>query len=113
MAHNSAKEASVFINRWLYSKPKLTPNKDGDIVLICKSSFGPLEVWEWGLDVNNIPYEDYQWCEDDFFADLSGRKPITAAELIKVIQSTCKLYDENDLSEWSDILRNAQTELKF
>ncbi len=35
MAHNSAKEVSVFINRWLYNKPKLTPNKDGDLVLIC------------------------------------------------------------------------------
>lgn len=113
MAHNSAKEASVFINRWLYDKPDFNRNSDGDIVLISQKSFGPLEIWEWGLDSDNIPYEEYQWCEDDYFADLSGRKQITADELLKVIQSTCKLYDQNGLSEWSDILRNTQAELNF
>ena len=56
---------TLIIDRWFYNKPNLTPDKNGNIVLIHKVSFGPLECWEWGLDSDKIPYETYEWCEND------------------------------------------------
>ena len=54
---NTMKNKSVFIGNWYYTKPDLIPNKNGDIVIIKRVSFGPLEAYEWGIDVNNTPYE--------------------------------------------------------
>lgn len=43
-------EKFVFIDRWCYTMPIPLRMKDGIIVLISKKSFGPLEIYEWGLD---------------------------------------------------------------
>ena len=51
----SMKNNSVFIEHWSYTKPNLIPKKDGNIVIIQKVSFGPLEMYEWGIYSNNIP----------------------------------------------------------
>ena len=48
-------EKYVFIDRWCYTMPDTVPDEDGIIVLISKKSFGPLEVYEWGLDNNHNP----------------------------------------------------------
>ena len=56
-------EKYVFIDRWCYTMPNTVPDEDGIIVLISKKSFGPLEVYEWGLDNNHNPYERYEWLE--------------------------------------------------
>lgn len=93
---------SVFINHLLYDEPELVPEKDWKIVLVSKKSFGPLEIWEWGID-NNIPYERYEWLEDDWFEDSSYRKNITNQELLKVIQSEMQNFIDNQLPEWSSI----------
>lgn len=90
----------VFIGRWYYEKPDLSPNKDGNTVLISEKSFGPLEIFEWGLDCNNEPYELYQWLEDDFFEDSNYCKTITKDELLKQIDRAVSLFEKNGLSDW-------------
>ena len=40
----------IFIDRWNITKTDFMPSENGDIVLISIKSFGPLEVYEWGLD---------------------------------------------------------------
>ena len=47
-------EKFVFIDRWCYTMPDTAPDEDGIIVLISKKSFGPLEIYEWGLDLSLI-----------------------------------------------------------
>ncbi len=97
------KNKSVFIGNWYYTKPDLIPNKNGDIVIIKRVSFGPLEAYEWGMDVNNTPYELYKWAENDFYEDESYIKNITREELINQILSVILLFEENGLSEWVNI----------
>ena len=43
---------TVYIEKWVFNKPKLMPNQDGNIILISKGCFGPVEVYEWGIDAN-------------------------------------------------------------
>ncbi|MBQ8724558.1 MAG: hypothetical protein IJY74_02660 [Oscillospiraceae bacterium] len=57
----------LIIGKWVYHKPNLIPNENGNIIIITKLSFGPLEVFEWGIDSKRKPYEMYMWCENDFF----------------------------------------------
>ena len=90
----------VFIGRWYYEKPDLSPNKDGNTVLISEKSFGPLEIFEWGLDCNNEPYELYQWLEDDFFEDSNYCRNITKEELLEQIDEVISLFEKNGLSDW-------------
>lgn len=96
------KKNSVFIGKWLYSKPDLLPDKDGNIVLISKASVGPMEIYQWGIDSNNIPYESYKWLEDDYFKETSYFMNITKEELLNEINSTVSLFRSNGLSEWAD-----------
>ncbi len=97
------KNKSVFIGHWCYTKPVLIPNENGDIVIIKKMSFGPLEVYEWGIDFNNTPYECYNWVENDFYKYENYRKNITKEELFNQILSLILLFKENGLSEWINI----------
>ena len=94
------KDNYVFIDRWYYEKPDLSPNKDGNTVLISEKSFGPLEIFEWGLDRNNSPYELYQWLENDFFEDSNYCKTITKEELLKQIGRVILLFEKNGLADW-------------
>ena len=71
------------------------------IVLIQKLSFGPCEVYEWGLDNNNLPYEKYKWCEDDFHAHENYFKHITKKKLTEQIENLISEFAENRLSEWA------------
>ena len=93
----------VFIGRWNYEKPDLSPNKEGNVVLISKTSFGPLELFEWGLDHNNAPYELYQWLENDYYEDSNFCRTITKEELLKQIDRVISLFDKNGLSDWVDL----------
>lgn len=71
---------TLIIDIWFYNKPNLTPDKNGNTVLIHKVSFGPLECWEWGLDSNKVPYEVYEWCENDLYEDENYKKNISGSE---------------------------------
>lgn len=90
----------LFVNRWVYSPPILTPDKNGNIVIIFKASFGPAEVYEWGIDSGGKPYEMYKWCENDVYEDENYTKNITASELYKEIDNMTKLAADNGLSDW-------------
>ncbi len=102
----SMKNNSVFIEHWSYTKPNLIPNKNGNIVIIQKVSFGPLEMYEWGIDSNNIPYTCYQWLENDFFQYENYKINITKEELFHQIYFVISLFQQNKLSEWADIYNN-------
>ena len=67
---------NVFAGKWSYIMPDTKANSNGRIVLIKKLSFGPCEVYEWGIDNNGLPYEEYKWCD------------------------VIRLFTENELSEW-------------
>ena len=47
-------EKFVFIDRWCYTMPDAVPDEDGNIVLISKKSFGPLEVLKQIYNVISI-----------------------------------------------------------
>lgn len=93
-------ERFVFIDRWCYTMPDAVPDEDGNIVLISKKSFGPLEVCEWGLDNNHNPYERYEWLENDLYEDERYCKNISKEELLKQIYNVISIFRSNGLSEW-------------
>ena len=96
------KPTSVFVGNWSYLMPDMKANSEGDIVLIQKLSFGPCEVYEWGLDINSLPYERYKWCENEYFEDESYIKHITRTELIAQIRNVIRVFTEHELPEWAD-----------
>ncbi len=95
------KHKSIFIGRWSYVSPDTKPNSDGRIVLIKKRSFGPLETYDWGIDANGLPYEEYEWVENDFYADENYFKYITKKELTEQIVKLISALTENGLPEWA------------
>lgn len=107
------KDNSVFIEHWCYTKPDFVPNQNGNIVIIQRVSFGPLEVYEWGIGFNNIPYERYEWIENDFYEDENYRRNITREELFHQILSVVSLFKENGLSEWVTIYEKILDGLNF
>lgn len=98
---------TLITDRWCYSKPTLTPNKNGNMVLIHKVSFGPLECWEWGLDSNKIPYEMYKWCENDLYEDENYTKNISFSEFKQKLNNMTDLVKDTKLSDWSEIYQKA------
>lgn len=99
------KENYIFIGRWIYTKPNLSPNEKGNIVLISEKSFGPLEIFEWGLDPKGTPYELYEWLENDFFEDSNYCKTITKEEWLKQINRVISLFDKNEFFQWSNLYK--------
>ena len=93
-------EKYVFIDRWCYTMPDTVPDEDGIIVLISKKSFGPLEVYECGLDNNHNPYERYEWLENDLYEDEKYCKNISEEELLKQIFGIISIFKSNGLSDW-------------
>ena len=96
---------TLVIDRWFYNKPNLTPDKNGNIVLIHKISFGPLECWEWGLDSDKIPYETYEWCENDLYEDENYKKHISVSELRQKLNNMIELVKDTKLENWSLIYK--------
>ena len=66
---------NVFVGNWSYIMPDTKANSNGRIILIKKLSFGPCEVYEWGIDSNGLPYEEYKWCENEFYKDETACLP--------------------------------------
>ncbi|SEK85379.1 hypothetical protein [Ruminococcus albus] len=93
---------SVFVGKWSYLMPDTNADPDGRIVLIEMLSFGPCEVYEWGIDNNGLPYEEYQWCENEFFKDENYFKHITKKELTEQIEDVIRVFSEHELSEWAN-----------
>ena len=77
----------------------LIPDKDGNIVIIRFTSFGPLECYEWGINAENQPYECYQWCENDFYEDNNYCIIITKEQLLKEIDKHIEFLSNGGFSE--------------
>ncbi|RGC53818.1 hypothetical protein [Absiella sp. AM29-15] len=92
----------IFIDRWNITKADFIPSNNGDTVLISAKSFGPLEVYEWGLDKNQVPYKLYNWLEDDFFENDNYRVSITKDELMSRIQYFISIFESNGRMDWVD-----------
>lgn len=90
----------VFIGSWHYGKPNLLPNKNGDIVLVHRYSFGPVETWEWGIDKDGSYYEDYKWLENDLYEEENYREIITKEQMLKVIDDFQKMFNSHKLKEY-------------
>lgn len=58
--------------------------------------------------VYSKPYEMYEWCEDDFYADENYTQNITVSELFKVIDEMMKLTADNGLSDWARLYEEAR-----
>lgn len=98
---------TLIIDRWFYNKPSLTPDKNGNIVLIHKVSFAPLECWEWGIDCAGKPYELYRWCENDLYEYENYTKNISCSELKQKLNYMTELVSNTELSDWSEIYQKA------
>ena len=91
---------SVLIDHWFYFTPDIDRNSEGRIILIEKRSFGPLEAYDWGIDKDNKPFEQYNWCENDLFEDSNYFRHITKKELTEQIEGLIRLFMHNELPEW-------------
>ena len=92
---------SVFLERWFYFMPDTKPAQNGRIVLIKKRLFGPLETYDFGIDANGLPYEEYQWCENDWFKDENYFQHISKIELTEQIKQLISKFTDNKLYEWA------------
>ncbi|MDE6363849.1 MAG: hypothetical protein K2L86_06225 [Lachnospiraceae bacterium] len=97
------KNNTVYVDRWLYHKPQFMPNQDGNIILISKGCFGPVEVYEWGIDANKHAYERYNWLENDFYTYENYCITIEREQLLQQIQDVILLFKNNDLPEWAEM----------
>lgn len=97
----------VLIDRWNYHKPSFDKNKDGEIIFLFKCSFGPCEWEQWGINAAGKPFHEYRWCENDFYEDESFVMEVTAAELLKALESAKKFYIEHGFSEYGMLCERA------
>ncbi|MBQ8824446.1 MAG: hypothetical protein IJZ64_04355 [Ruminococcus sp.] len=100
---NNDIEKQINIDRWFYSRPYLEYNNNGDLILIKKLSFGPLEIWEYGLNKNGKYYEMYEWLENDYFKDLNHKTEISKEYICKEINSLLDILQKNDLNNWVEL----------
>ena len=96
-------EKQVFvIGRWLYSKPTLEADENGQIVIFTKSSVAPAEIFEWGIDAEKHLFERYRWCENDFYEELNYNKTISEKELIGQIEEISSILKEHGFDTVSE-----------
>ncbi len=96
------------IGRWHYSEPTLEADENGQIIVFSKSSFAPAELFEWGIDAENHPFERYRWCENDFYEETDYDKTISKEELIKQLEdaaSVLKQHGFDTISEQYDRIK--------
>ena len=90
----------IKIGGWFYRRPDLTPNEEGEQILVFQYSVGPVEYYKWGIDKDGNCFEEYKWLENDFYSDENYRKEITLEKLTNVVDNLMKLSDE--FMEWKD-----------
>ena len=101
------KNHNLWVNDFLCFPPDLNVNDDGNIVIIKRACFGPLEVYEWGINQNGKPYEIYQWCENDFYEDQNYTKEISNEAFIKQIEYMKEIISNTEFSSWNAIYDKA------
>lgn len=102
----------LFLDRWVYRLPELTPDRDGNIVIISKVSFGPAEAFAWGIDSGGKPYEMYKWCENDLYEDESYVHNITFSELFRKVDDLIETALELGFSDWARSFEEARSFLE-
>ena len=102
---------SIHVDHWFYSEPDMKPNKDGRRELVAKACFGPLEVYAWGIDLNGRPYKEYEWIENDFFADENYHIEISWDELISEIENMRDFFREREFYKWAETYETVRKEL--
>lgn len=93
---NKADETNLIIGGRVYDRPELTPNRDGDIVLIRLD-----ECYEWGISAEGYPFERLQ-DEDDPYDRYNYFKPIPWIDLYAKIDEMILLARSNGFRDWSD-----------
>ena len=111
MTNVKRKKKNVFIGIWDYIEPDLTPNIEGNRVLIKKLCVGPVETWEWGIDSDNKLYVDYKWLENDFFADESFHEEMSLVEMIERLKAQAKIFADKGYPDWAEMYDNLSKEL--
>lgn len=101
------------IGRWHYLITEYNSEENGNRIIISKSSVSPAEIYEWGIDAQNQPYELYKWCEDDFYEDSSYYKVISKEKLIEQIDKIIMLFKENGFYDNADEYRKIRSELTW
>lgn len=107
------KNKTVYIEKWVYNKPRLMPNQDGNIILISKGCFGPVEVYEWGMDANKQAYERYEWLENDFYQSDNYWITITQEQLQQQIQNVIVLFRNNGFPDWAEMYETILEQLNL
>ena len=97
--------------RWEYVGPDLVPDKDGRRKLIMYRCWGPLQVHEWGIDPNGKPYKEYNWVEDDFFADDNYHIEISWEELISKIEYVIDFFRKEGHPEVAEVYEEVRNEV--
>ncbi|MGN0396008.1 MAG: hypothetical protein ACI4EF_11645 [Coprococcus sp.] len=101
------KNRQLWLGPFLCNPPTLEADKDGNKVIIRRLCFGPLEVYEWGLNEKGEPYEKYEWCENDLYEDDNYSKVITREEFIKEIDHMKKVIKDTEFVSWLEIYEEA------
>ena len=96
---------------WEYDGPDMVPDKDGRRKLIVQRCWGPLQVHEWGIDPNGKPYKEYNWIENDFFADENYHKEISWEELISAIDDMIDCYRKEESIPMAVLYEKVRNEL--
>ena len=96
------KNKTVSVGRWQYSKPSFEADESGQTVIFSKSSVAPAEIYEWGIDADNHPFERYRWCENDFYEESNYSKTISKEELIKRIDETSSILKKHGFDAVSE-----------
>ncbi|MDE6983585.1 MAG: hypothetical protein K2O99_03485 [Lachnospiraceae bacterium] len=106
------KNSTVYVKQWLYREPDLIPDKDGTVVLISKACFGPVEVYQWGINADGQAYALYEWLENDFYACDNYCITIEREALLKQIQQVIAEFRNSDLPDWAQLYETILQQLK-
>lgn len=99
---------SVIVNSMNYIKPNMEPDKDGDIHLVTKLCFGPIQSWEWSINKEGKFFVEYKWLENELFEDDSFKVECSQEEMIKKMQEMQTFFADYDLDEYVEIYKCAE-----
>jgi hypothetical protein len=105
------KDGAVSIGRWHYSVPPDAAGVRENSVVISMHSVAPAEIFEWGINTERQPYEQYKWCEDGFFEDGSYCKVISKTELLNKLENMITLFKANGHGDLAANLETVKTRI--
>ena len=91
------------LNGLHYCRPNTNRNKDENIVLIQRLSFGPAEVHEWGIHASGQPYR----LDDYIDEDSRSENIISRSELVGELQRLISRCQSEGYPDWAAAYQNA------